>query len=79
MIKDLQKKWTILYKQREKDTEIQKTNWAIFLKRLGSLFWAVSPYYENMLNTSSDHRKVQDREWLNGHTTTGIGSLGAVD
>ena len=79
MIEAIQKKWTILHKQRAKDTKIQHENRVKFLQSLKSIFWAVSPDYEKVLQNSTDPRKVEDRKWLVSFKTTGEGSLGRMD
>ena len=79
MIEELQEKWTVLFKQRTKDTKIQYENRAKFLESLKPIFWAVSPDYEIVLQNSSESIKVEDREWLASLKSTGEGRLGAVD
>ena len=79
MIEAIQKKWTKLFKQRDKETEIQHENRVEFLQSLKYIFWAVSPDYEKVLQNSTDPRKVEEREWLLSLKTTGEGILGRMD
>ena len=67
-----------LLQTKNKNTPVQQSKRVNFLVSLQAVFWAVSPDYEKILQSSSDPKKV-DRKWVAFMKSTGKASLGIVD
>lgn len=79
MIEKLHKRWTVLFKQRKKETEQQKNNRDAFLAEMKQCFWPVCSKYEKVLATSKELRNIEDYQFLQKLKEGKPTSLGGVD